>query len=60
MRFHLRCLACGAMCWADGWTEYDTNSWGVNDNAEMDWQPLGECEHEEYEATDSEYDDGPD
>ena len=44
MKFKIRCLNCAATCWANGWEEDDTNSGGVDEDQELEWEEYDPAE----------------
>lgn len=60
MRYNLKCLNCGAVCWVRGDDDPDTNSTEYDlDDAVWERGIDDLCEHDEFECVDSEYDDPP-
>ncbi len=55
MKYNLKCLSCGATCWASGDDEPDTNACTIDDY-DLEWFGGKEgCEHDDWEIVDSEY-----
>ena len=57
MNYELTCHDCKAVGWCHGHVESDTNALCLNEDEHVEWEGGDEnCEHSDFEVTDSEFD----